>query len=74
MSDDNWRAKAACRGEDTERFFTDNQTDIKWALDMCNGCPVRTACLNDSLAFEERHGVRGGETATSRARMLRRPA
>ena len=69
-----WRDKAACKGEDMERFFTENQTDIRWALDMCAACPVKAECLEDDLAQENRHGIRGGMTASARARLLRRRA
>jgi hypothetical protein len=66
-----WHVKAACLDEDRERFFSDNQTDIKWALNMCAGCPVKNACLKDSLDYGDQHGIRGGTTAKARARMMR---
>ena len=68
-----WDAKAACKGEDTERFHSDNQTDIKWALDMCAGCPVKAECLKRALEFED-IGIQGGMTARGRARLKRRTA
>ena len=70
MNDHSWRDDAACAGEDTDRFFSDNQTDIKWALDMCASCPVKAACLKDAVDNEERSGIRGGTTATARGRLI----
>ena len=68
-----WDDNAACKGEDTERFHSDNQTDIKWALDMCAGCPVRNQCLQDALKFDN-IGIRGGMTGVARSRLKRRTA
>lgn len=79
-----WRASAACRGEDPELFFPVSETaliaqmDIRRAKDICLGCPVRQACLDDAMDVEGRsgvayrHGIRGGLLASERAALARR--
>ena len=46
------------------------------AVDVCRSCPVRLACLDDALAYEDgaeraTFGVRGGLTAMERVEMIR---
>jgi WhiB family redox-sensing transcriptional regulator len=77
-----WRELAACAVVDPEVFFVE---DAAVAISICSECPVRDACLRAALAEERgssgayRHGVRGGLSAQSRARLddlagTRRPA
>lgn len=63
----NWRDKAACKGQDTNKFFPDpsDHEAANWALAWCKACPVVTECLEAQLAVEPtsldmRHGVYGG--------------
>ncbi|HVC14726.1 MAG TPA: WhiB family transcriptional regulator [Acidimicrobiales bacterium] len=68
-----WRKRAACRGIDVEIFFpeTDEDADVEAAKAVCEGCPVRQACLEHALAHREREGVWGGATERERRRILR---
>lgn len=67
-----WRADAACAGEDTELFF-DTSTTGK-ALDLCAACPVLAQCRADIGDWESKtrsrrfytSGVVGGTTGSNR--------
>jgi hypothetical protein len=67
-----WRADAACAGDDTELFFTTCTTDA--ALDICVGCPVLAQCHADTADWESKtrsrrfyaSGVVGGTTGSDR--------
>jgi WhiB family redox-sensing transcriptional regulator len=73
---EDWRHRAACRGEDPELFFPVSelgpgarQTDDAKAV--CARCPVRAQCLEYALDNGLDHGIFGGTTEAER-RMLRR--
>lgn len=74
----NWRDKAACKGQDTNKFFP-NPGDVEaanWALAWCKACPVVNECLKAELAVEPtsldmRHGVYGGTLPGDRHRAYR---
>lgn len=72
----NWRERAACNGEDPEKFFPD-PSDVKGttnALQVCVGCPVREQCLELALRAEAdglRYGVFGGLTPRQRAQVAK---
>ena len=62
-----WRDKAACKGQDTNKFFPTpgDAEGVAWALAWCKACPVVDECLQAELAVEPtslllRHGVYGG--------------
>jgi Transcription factor WhiB len=71
----------ACRGLDTELFYPPKDSPPggpmnKWelrALEVCERCPAREACLEAALQFPgaEQHGVAGGMTAGQRRQVLR---
>ena len=58
-------------------FFSTDARDRRHAKRVCEGCPVREACLRMALDAErgtgvyERHGVFGGLTPIERFRMQR---
>lgn len=78
--------RAACFGEDTNRFFDDplpeeggiDEVALAYARRFCLRCPVRGTCLDVELtkegrAVEERRfGVRGAMTPQQRASLYRR--
>ena len=71
-----WHDRAACRAVDRELFFADprSREQIIAAKQICDGCPVRSACLADVLAWERpayRYGVVGGFSAEERRRLWR---
>ncbi|GCD40853.1 transcriptional regulator WhiB2 [Streptomyces paromomycinus] len=75
-----WQRRAACRGQDPDLFFPKGwgalyHAQIERAMAICDGCPVRAACLSAALTMEhgksiaERAGIWGGATALERHRM-----
>ena len=70
-----WHKDAACRGRANPDLWFPEPGDpyarIKTAraLWICAHCPVRGICLDDALAKQEKHGIRGGRTVRQRKRM-----
>ncbi|WP_308251386.1 WhiB family transcriptional regulator [Streptomonospora nanhaiensis] len=78
-----WRLDAACDGEDTNLFYAPDREKAARrdareakAKTICGYCPVRTQCLDDAVATNDVHGIRGGLTAeelkAERRRRMRR--
>lgn len=63
-----WRARAACLGVDTEIFFHDSTYAAKA---VCRTCVVREECLEYALVNREKFGVWGGRSERERRRMRR---
>lgn len=64
-----WRTSAACQGCDLEEFFKDQNRTQERVQRICRGCPVRSECLADAVAYERdsyRWGVVGGLTTIQR--------
>jgi WhiB family redox-sensing transcriptional regulator len=66
---DDWTLMAKCRGMG-DAFFP-QPADQKRVRQLCNDCPVRTACLAEALDNRIEYGVWGGATESERRRMLR---
>lgn len=60
---DRWWEKAACSGEDPERFFPPNKKGVKSKkfleddlpdviYEFCNKCPVEKDCLKDAMKMQ----------------------
>lgn len=66
---------AACIGHDPETWYPDPTDTITTdeAVDICRGCPVKQACLDQAMLEEEtsggRYGIRGGLTPEDRRRL-----
>ena len=81
ITDDDWRSRASCH----EWIDVFDQTfevtrrvkvgPVATASNVCAGCPVRRACLDDALDVEEglgsRYGVRGGLLPRERSKLAR---
>lgn len=79
-----WHKKAACRGVDTEIFFTSGSAgrgggarNNRPALALCRTCTVKQACLDAALDEEKNaaygvYGIRGGLTQDERRQIIRR--
>lgn len=71
MTAADWMDRAACRGLDTNLFYTDSRADQ--AKQVCADCPVRPECLAYVQAVQPPgswdHGVWGGTDKAERARM-----
>lgn len=61
-----WFDHADCQGQ-SPLFFTDEYGAYA-ARAICEGCPVRTDCLNYAIAHNITDGVWGGMTAVQRKR------
>jgi WhiB family redox-sensing transcriptional regulator len=71
---DDWRYRAACRGEDPELFFPIGAAgpalvQIARAKQVCARCPVRAACLRYALVTGEDYGIWGGLTEDERRQL-----
>jgi len=69
-----WYLDGACRGLQLAVFYPDpdNEADVARALEVCAGCAVRDACLDQALTRRETTGIWGGTTERERRRILRR--
>ena len=72
---DDWRERAACRGENPELFFPVGTSgpalqQIEDAKAICRRCPVVAQCLAAALEHGEDAGIWGGTTPEER-RMMR---
>jgi hypothetical protein len=73
-----WEDRAACKGEDTELWYSTKPADRARAKGICVVCPVRAACLDAALDEERgqskdyRDGIRGGMSAEERISERRR--
>ena len=74
-----WRHRAACRGEDPEKFFPVGNSgpaviQTAEAKSVCRACPVVSACLNWALDSGQDAGVWGGMSEDERRQLKRRNA
>jgi hypothetical protein len=69
MSD--WRADAACQGEDPNLFHPKSMQDENaWkARRICRGCPVAEACLRDAIETKDRFAIRAGLSPKQRTNL-----
>jgi WhiB family redox-sensing transcriptional regulator len=66
-----WAAQGACRNSDPDALFVQGAAQNRAKM-ICRGCPVRVACLADSLDNQVEFGVWGGMTERERRALLRR--
>ena len=71
-----WRLNAACRQVDPELFFPVGTTgpaidQVGRAKGICQGCPVREACLGWALRNQIAFGIWGGTTEEDRQALRR---
>jgi WhiB family redox-sensing transcriptional regulator len=61
-NDIHWRLKAACQNSDPELFMprTRFTKAYRVAVEICQGCPVRSQCLDVAQQSRETTGVWGG--------------
>lgn len=74
-----WRDRAACLGEDTERFFPVGASGaaldlIEQAKQVCAACAVSSQCLEYALATHQDAGVWGGKSEDERRGLRRQRA
>lgn len=68
-----WQTDALCAQTDPEAFFPEKGGSTREAKRICDGCEVRSECLDYALANDERFGIWGGMSERER-RKLRREA
>ena len=66
-----WRQHGACRGLDPAIFYPLDDEDAEPAKEVCDQCPVQTACLEHAITTREKEGVWGGATERERRRIIR---
>ena len=57
---------AACKGADTDLFFSADEADIEKARAICLGCPVRLRCAQWADSNGEEYGIWAGEDRSAR--------
>lgn len=67
MSD--WQDYAACKGTNTDLFFTERGAETSQAKKVCLTCPVRLQCLEYAFANGEKFGIWGGLSERQRRRI-----
>ena len=63
MANKPWEANAACATNPTanpEWWFSSDDLEKRWAMEICGGCPVAYECLMAGLEEDELYGIRGG--------------
>ena len=68
-----WQGDALCAQTDPEAFFPEKGGSTREAKRICEGCEVRSECLDYALENDERFGIWGGLSERER-RKLRREA
>ena len=68
-----WQSRGNCYQGGTWFFFSDSKSlRARDAVEVCQTCPVRRACLAAALVYAEEYGVWGGITRPVRAGLLAR--
>ena len=72
-SDDDvsWQHRALCSQTDPEAFFPEKGGSTREAKRICEGCEVRSECLDYALANDERFGIWGGLSERERRKLKR---
>lgn len=75
-TDPTWRDSASCRFANPDLFFPAGGTgvaldQIEAAKAVCDGCPVRAACLEFAFETKQEAGIWGGTTEDERRRLRR---
>lgn len=70
----NWAESAACARPDAPSMFPHEKDaeDTELAKDICKGCPVARACLEEAMQRGEQFGIWGGLTPDERRARHRR--
>lgn len=75
-----WMGLAACRNANPELFYASEMTgrfrvsEIKRAVSICRGCPVRLECLSWALEMHDDYAILGGLTPGERQALGREAA
>lgn len=74
VQEDDWRTRAACRGLDTDLFYSG--TTVRAARKVCEQCPVREPCYDEPMSHPwelvgDHYGVWGGSLPKERREAMR---
>lgn len=68
-----WRTQVACRTADPDLFWPESNTPderIQEAKQICAGCPVAKACLDNAFRTNDWDSIAGGRTGAEREELL----
>ena len=70
-----WHARAACRGQGTDRWFVVQGGSTAAARAICKHCPVRPECLHAALSMPDStdSGIWAGTSVNDRTQLRRMP-
>lgn len=66
-----WQEDGICKQTDPEAFFPEQGGSVEAPKAICEGCPVREACLQYALDNDEQFGIWGGLTRRERIQLLK---
>jgi len=69
-----WQERALCAQTDPEAFFPEKGGSTREAKRICQGCEVRSECLEYALQHDERFGIWGGLSERERRKLKKRTA
>ncbi|AZG48767.1 Transcriptional regulator WhiB2 [Gordonia insulae] len=69
--EDQWQDRALCAQTDPEAFFPEKGGSTREAKRICQGCEVKSECLEYALHNDERFGIWGGLSERERRRIKR---
>jgi WhiB family transcriptional regulator, redox-sensing transcriptional regulator len=67
-----WQDRALCAQTDPEAFLPEKGGSTREAKRICQGCEVRSECLEYALAHDERFGIWGGLSERERRKLKKR--
>ncbi len=71
FADTTWMSHGNCAHRDPSMFFPSDGVGVEIARTACEGCPVKTQCLEYAIAERIDHGVWGGCSERERRRIIR---
>ena len=69
--EEQWQDRALCAQTDPEAFFPEKGGSTREAKRICQGCEVKSECLEYALLKDERFGIWGGLSERERRRLKR---
>lgn len=69
--DTEWMSEGNCSRVPPATFFPSDGVGVEAARRICEGCPVKSPCLEYALINRIDHGVWGGTSERERRRILR---
>src|SRR4029079_2407910 len=70
---EDWQERALCAQVDPDSFFPEKGGSTREAKRICQGCEVRSECLEYALAHDERFGIWGGLSEREGRKLKPRP-